>query len=80
MAPSMANYPDLFNKRGDSYHRAMRDQPKARSSEFQLAVDKARVSRDQIVCDVPSGGGYLVPHLDTNTRVICVEYSRQFVS
>ena len=76
----MANYPDLFNSRGASYHRAMLDQPKARSNEFGLAVEKARVNQGLVVCDVPSGGGYLVPYLVPTTRIICVEYSRQLVT
>lgn len=80
MAPSMAKYPDLFNNRGDAYHRAMVDQPAARSSEFELAVTKARLSPGHITCDVPSGGGYLSPYLGPSANLVCVDYSRKFVT
>ena len=80
MAPSIDNYPDVFNERGASYHRAMIEQPLARANEFRLALEKARLQQGMRVCDVPSGGGYLTDFIDKDIQLIGIEYSRLFAS
>jgi len=53
------SYKDIFDKRANSYHSAMRAFPLARQQEFAWAVKYLDVKPGSIICDVPSGGGYL---------------------
>ena len=54
-----ADYRSIFDARGDAYHRAMVEFPGARQQEFEHIVRVANVRAGQVVCDAPSGGGYL---------------------
>ncbi|MDA0266476.1 MAG: methyltransferase domain-containing protein [Cyanobacteria bacterium] len=52
-------YADIFNQRGQRYHQAMVDYPLARQAEFAAVLDLLELSPHSILCDAPSGGGYL---------------------
>ncbi len=53
-------YQQIFDKRAHSYHKAMRDFPQARKAEFGLVVQYLNIQPGDVLCDVPSGGGYLL--------------------
>ncbi len=53
-------YESIFSRRGQAYHRAMQLVPSARRNEFSAALEQVDLRRGDVVCDVPSGGGYLV--------------------
>lgn len=57
------SYEQIFSQRADAYQKAMESYPSARDREFQLAVDAARIRPGDVVCDAPSGGGYLRAYL-----------------
>lgn len=57
--PELKEYAEVFDERGQSYHRAMRRFPDARAEEFRQAVRRAGLGRGTRVADVPAGGGYL---------------------
>ena len=71
-------YSDIFEQRGNLYHQAMLRYPRAREQEFQHTVRVAGVEQNHLVCDVPSGGGYLQHFLEARTTLIHVETSYQF--
>lgn len=52
-------YTEVFDERGQSYHRAMRRIPEARSEEFRQAIHRAGLAPGMQIADVPAGGGYL---------------------
>jgi len=57
------SYEQIFSQRADAYQKAMELYPAARDREFQLAVEAARIRAGDVVCDAPSGGGYLRVYL-----------------
>jgi SAM-dependent methyltransferase len=78
--PSMFNtYADIFNQRGQHYHRAMLDYPLARQAEFQTAIDCLELQAGHVLCDVPSGGCYLAQFIPVPIKLISVETSSEFI-
>lgn len=74
-------YQEIFNKRADNYHKAMVEQPLVRRQEFEQAVKFLDIAPGSIVCDVPSGGGYLAPYVQTpDASLIFLETSAEFAS
>lgn len=76
------SYTDIFNQRGQDYHRAMTTWPQARRAEFEAALAWLDLAPGLSVCDVPSGGGYLGdflagPELE-GLHLSCVETSAVF--
>lgn len=73
-------YESIFNRRGEAYHQAMRLVPGARRSEFSLALDRLNLRRGGVLCDVPSGGGYLTKYLppDLDVRLVAIDPSEVF--
>jgi SAM-dependent methyltransferase len=72
-------YADIFEKRGAAYHEAMRRFPTARDKEFGTMVDLLQPGSQDLIVDMPSGGGYLrsyLPHL--STQLIAVETTESF--
>ena len=55
-------YSEIFDQRGAAYHHAMALCPNARDAEL-LAVLEPLARRPGLLCDMPSGGGYLAAHL-----------------
>jgi len=74
------SYKEIFDQRGDAYNQAMKLNPDARNMEFALALEKAELADNLVICDMPSGGGYLQSMLpeDLNIRLIAIDPSRQF--
>lgn len=74
-------YTDIFNERGKLYHQAMMEYPLARQKEFELVVDMLDLSPGLVLCDVPSGGGYLENFINTpNLKLYSVETSAEFAA
>ena len=73
------SYKAIFERRAESYHRAMTDCPGARQCEFQNIVDLADIREGEIVCDIPSGGCYLREFVGTRAKIISVETSIEFL-
>jgi SAM-dependent methyltransferase len=73
-------YKDIFNLRGNYYHQAMEKYPFARKEEFKHVIDLADIADNNVVCDVPSGGGYLNQFIHQSVSIISVETSSEFMS
>jgi SAM-dependent methyltransferase len=58
------SYGEIFAQRAQSYHQANKDVPDARKYEFKKAVLHLAVRENMVLCDVPSGGGYLKKYID----------------
>lgn len=71
-------YTNIFNLRGDQYHRAISECPDARREEFELAVQSAVIGDGQVVIDAPSGGAYLARHIRKDVRLVAIETSAVF--
>jgi 2-polyprenyl-3-methyl-5-hydroxy-6-metoxy-1,4-benzoquinol methylase len=72
-------YTDIFNQRGQLYHRAMLDYPVARQTEFQTAIECLELKAGHVLCDVPSGGCYLSQFIELPIKLISVEASSEFI-
>ncbi|HEY7534609.1 MAG TPA: class I SAM-dependent methyltransferase [Thermodesulfobacteriota bacterium] len=71
-------YEEIFEKRGYLYHKAMTLYPQARREEFYNIIKMAQVRPGNIVCDIPSGGGYFKNFISTRVEIISIETSRTF--
>ena len=72
-------YQNIFNKRGKAYHTAMELSPNARKQEFDLIIEQAQLKSGQVVCDMPSGGGYVQHYIpDIDIDLILIEASKEF--
>ena len=71
-------YSEIFAERGAAYHRAMAECPNARDAEFRAALDPL-AGRSGLLCDMPSGGGYLARYLSGDWRYLGVDPSDDFV-
>lgn len=63
----MEDYESLFQQRGNRYHQAMKLVPNARDREFAQVVRHLRPRPNDMVADVPAGGGYLGRYLPAST-------------
>jgi SAM-dependent methyltransferase len=72
-------YSQIFEQRGAAYHHAMAQSPRARDAEF-LAVLEPLGGRQGLLCDMPSGGGYLAAHLPPGMRYVGVDPSDDFIA
>lgn len=73
------DYTEIFNQRGELYHRAMTAQPNARRAEFERIVHLADLQSGQLIADMPSGGGYLRAFIPDDVRLVAVETARAFL-
>jgi cyclopropane fatty-acyl-phospholipid synthase-like methyltransferase len=71
-------YRDIFQKRGHLYHQAMTLHPQARTEEFHHVLRMADLKDGEIVCDAPSGGGYLRNFVDRTVSLLHIETSEVF--
>jgi SAM-dependent methyltransferase len=72
-------YADIFEKRGAAYHEAMRRFPTARDKEFGTMVDLLQPGSQDLIVDMPSGGGYLRSYFPRpSTQLIAVETTQSF--
>lgn len=73
-----SNYAEIFEYRGVKYDDAMRQFPSARDQEFGTALSFIDFDSVSVVCDIPSGGGYLRRFLNKDISLVCVEESDDF--
>jgi SAM-dependent methyltransferase len=73
------SYAEIFAQRGAAYHRAMAECPHARDSEFLAVLEPLRDLPAGLLCDMPSGGGYLAAHLPAGMRYVGVDPSDDFI-
>lgn len=73
-----SGYRDIFKKRGYLYHQAMTMCPSARAEESFHLIRMADMKDGDIVCDIPSGGGYLRNFVDRTASLFHVETSEVF--
>jgi SAM-dependent methyltransferase len=71
-------YADIFAERGAAYHGAMAACPSARHAEFEAAIAPLE-GYEGLLCDMPSGGGYLAAHLPSGMRYLGVDPSDDFI-
>jgi SAM-dependent methyltransferase len=72
-------YSQIFAERGAAYHKAMAECPHARDAEFAGVIEPLRDKPVRLVCDMPSGGAYLAPHLPAGMRYVGADPSAEFV-
>jgi SAM-dependent methyltransferase len=72
-------YADIFEQRADAYHSAMRKWARARDAEFRSVLEPLRDAPDGLVCDMPSGGGYLADYLRPGLRYLGVDPAEGFI-
>jgi SAM-dependent methyltransferase len=71
-------YAQIFSKRAAEYHYAMRLSPRARDAEFLAVLEPIRDVSPGLVCDMPSGGGYLADYLWPGMDYLAVDPATGF--
>jgi SAM-dependent methyltransferase len=71
-------YAEIFAQRATEYHTAMRQSPNARDAEFNAVLDPIRDRPAGLVCDMPSGGGYLADHLWDGMDYLAIDPATDF--
>jgi len=71
-------YAQIFEKRAGEYHHAMRTSPHARDAEFHALLEPLRDLPQGVVCDMPSGGGYLADYLWSGMDYLAVDPATGF--
>ena len=71
-------YAEIFEKRAADYHYAMRQCPKARDAEFIAVLEPLRHAPPGLICDMPSGGGYLADYLSAGMDYLAVDPATDF--
>ncbi len=71
-------YAEIFERRASEYHFAMKQWPMAREAEFQSVVEPLADVADGLVCDMPSGGGYLADYLRPGLDYVAVDPASGF--
>lgn len=75
----LKEYAEIFDSRGRDYHESMLRFPDARNDEFLNIIKYADLRDGQIVCDYPSGGGYLEKYISYNIDLTLLENSKVFM-
>ncbi len=75
----LADYGDIFDRRGKAYAEAMARWPAARDAEFAAAFAARPVRTGDRVLDIPAGGGYLRRRLP-GALVTELEFSEGFAA
>lgn len=73
------SYAEIFAERGFAYHRAMADCPRARDAEFHAVLEPFGEMLPGLLCDLPSGGGYLASYVGPAIRYVGVDPSDDFI-
>lgn len=71
-------YAEIFEQRAKEYHHAMKASPRARDNEFEAALQPIRGASSGLVCDMPSGGGYLAAHLWPGMDYVAIDPATDF--
>ncbi|MBL0319446.1 MAG: methyltransferase domain-containing protein [Alphaproteobacteria bacterium] len=74
----LSPFTDIFTERAEAYQRAMETNPTARDKEFLNVLHYADIQDGHVVFDIPSYGGYLLPHTPVNAKVIGLDPSGAF--
>lgn len=72
------HYDEIFENRGHLYHKAMTLYPQARKEEFDNIIAIANINEGGVICDIPSGGGYIKKFIDKKVDIVSIEQSRAF--
>lgn len=73
------SYAEIFAERGAAYHAAMAACPHARDAEFLAVLEPLRARPSGLLCDMPSGGGYLAAHLRPGMRYVGIDPADDFI-
>lgn len=71
-------YAEIFEQRAKEYHHAMKASPRARNNEFHAVLEPIRQASSGLVCDMPSGGGYLAGHLWPGMDYVAIDPATDF--
>jgi SAM-dependent methyltransferase len=71
-------YAEIFAQRAQDYHHAMKSSPHARDAEFRAVLEPIEGRRAGLVCDMPSGGGYLADYLPDELDYIAIDPATDF--
>jgi SAM-dependent methyltransferase len=74
------SYAEIFAERAAAYHHAMAQSPRARDAEFLAVLEPLAGTPGGLICDMPSGGGYLAAHLRPGMRYLGVDPASDFVA
>ncbi|WP_294122796.1 class I SAM-dependent methyltransferase [Sphingomonas sp.] len=74
-----STYAEIFEKRAGEYHHAMKASPNARDNEFLAVLEPIRDAPSGIVCDMPSGGGYLADYLWAGMTYVAIDPATDFI-
>jgi SAM-dependent methyltransferase len=72
------SYAEIFEQRAAEYHHAMRHSPRARDPEFLAVLEPIRDATTGLVCDMPSGGGYLAEYLWPGVDYLAIDPATDF--
>jgi SAM-dependent methyltransferase len=72
------SYAEIFEQRAAEYHHAMRLSPRARDAEFLAVLEPIRGASSGLVCDMPSGGGYLADYLWPGIDYLAIDPATDF--
>jgi SAM-dependent methyltransferase len=73
------SYAEIFAERGAAYHEAMAACPHARDAEFNAVLEPLSDRPEGLLCDLPSGGGYLAGYLLPQMRYVGIDPSDDFI-
>ena len=73
------SYAEIFAERGAAYHAAMAECPRARDAEFHAVLEPLRDRPNGLLCDMPSGGGYLAAYVAPGMRYVGIDPSDDFI-
>ena len=73
------SYSKIFAERGAAYQQAMADCPNARDAEFAALLEPLKHKPVRLLCDMPSGGGYIAARIPSGMRYVGVDPSDEFV-
>jgi SAM-dependent methyltransferase len=71
-------YAEIFEQRAADYHYAMRQCPRARDAEFLAVLEPLREASAGLICDMPSGGGYLADYLWDGMQYLAIDPATDF--
>lgn len=78
----MAEYSEIFDRRGDDYNRAVAMYPQARETERGELIAWLQPRAHERIADAPAGGGYLADgiraRIEGSIDIICIEPSERF--
>lgn len=71
-------YAEIFKERAAEYHSAMTMCPRARDAEFASVLEPLKGKACGLLCDMPSGGGYLRSYLPPGMNYVAIEPAIDF--